>query len=157
MNKIKFSYLAVLLGIFIILVPAKSFSQSLTKTNNIGLGVMFGEPTGISFKSWNNSKTAYDGGIAWSFSGEDAIHIHGDFLWHIWLDEEPGKLALYYGIGVRALFADDFTVGVRIPVGLNYMIEDSPVGVFLEIAPILDLIPNTDGDGNGAIGVRYYF
>lgn len=122
-----------------------------------GLGIMLGEPSGISLKAWNNQRTAVDAGLAWSLSGQDAIHIHADYLWHSWLDVERGDLALYYGIGARAVFTSDPFIGVRIPIGLNYLAPESPLGFFVEVVPVLDVIPDTDGDANGAIGFRYYF
>ena len=122
-----------------------------------GLGIMLGEPSGISLKAWNNSNTAIDAGLAWSLSGKDAIHIHADYLWHKWLDVEKGDLAFYYGIGARAAFTSDPFIGARIPLGLNYLAPESPIGFFIEIAPILDVLPDTDGDANGGIGFRYYF
>jgi hypothetical protein len=32
-----------------------------------------------------------------------------------------------------------------------------PVDIFIELAPILDLVPETDFTVNGAVGVRYFF
>lgn len=125
----------------------------------LGVGVLLGEPTGISVKKWNNQRSAFDLGVAWSFVGSnDRIHLHADYLLHSWFsDIKKGELAFYYGIGGRMVFSNDPTVGVRIPFGLNYMIEDAPVGLFVEAVPILDLTPATEFNGNGAIGVRYYF
>lgn len=122
-----------------------------------GVGIMLGEPSGISLKSWNNSTTAIDLGLAWSLSGKDAIHVHADYLWHKWLDVDKGELAFFYGLGGRAVFTDDPFAGVRIPFGLNYLVEDSPIGIFFELAPILDFLPDTNGDANGSLGVRFYF
>ncbi len=122
-----------------------------------GVGIMLGEPSGISLKSWNNSTTAIDLGLAWSLSGKDAIHVHADYLWHKWLNVDKGELTFYYGIGGRAVFTDDPYAGVRIPFGLNYLVEDSPIGIFFELAPILDFLPDTNGDANGSLGVRFYF
>lgn len=128
-----------------------------TDGGKTGIGVMIGEPTGLTLKSWMNSKNAFDVGLAWSLSGKDAIHLHADYLWHSWLDVEKGSLALYYGLGGRAVFTDDAFIGLRIPVGLNYLAPDAPVGFFFEVVPIVDFLPDTDADANGAIGIRYYF
>lgn len=118
---------------------------------------MIGEPTGLSLKYWNGSNNAYDIGLAWSLQGNDAISIHGDYLFHSWLKVNEGKLAIHYGVGARAILANDSAIGLRIPVGINYLLETAPLGFFLEIAPIIDIIPSTDANGSGGIGVRYYF
>lgn len=134
-----------------------NLSAQDTDGGSTGLGVMIGEPTGISLKSWTNNRNAFDLGLAWSLSGKDAIHIHADYLWHKWLDVQDGSLAFYYGVGGRAVFADDAFIGLRIPFGLNYLAPEAPIGFFVEVAPIVDFLPDTDGDANGGIGVRYYF
>lgn len=137
-------------------------------TGRIGLGVIVGSPTGLSFKTFTSGTNAIDAGLAWSTGRHDAISIHADYLWHhfdAFEDINKGQLPVYYGIGGRMVFSDnhsgpgddDVVLGVRIPVGINYLFEDSPVGLFLEIAPIVNLIPSTDFDLDGAIGARFYF
>ena len=142
--------------IFIIIVSA-SFIQSQNK--EFGLGIIVGEPTGVSFKYWTDSNSAFDGAIAWSFINGGALHIHADYILHSFnlIRVESGKLPFYYGIGGRIKFLDDAGIGVRVPVGLTYIFDDTPIDIFLEIVPILDLTPKTDFKINAAIGGRYYF
>lgn len=135
-----------------------SFAQTSTRSGQLAGGLMVGEPTGLSFKYWNSSARAIDVGVAWSFEGNDVISLHSDYLWHKWLEVNSGRLALYYGIGARALLdGSNSVIGARIPVGLNYLLADAPIGFFLEIAPIVDVIPSTDGNAVGGIGARFYF
>jgi hypothetical protein len=126
---------------------------------SFGLGIMLGEPTGISLKYWSSKTNAWDGGIAWGFGAGGALYLHSDYLWHNFnfIPVDEGKLPLYYGLGGRVLFADKSHLGVRGVVGLDYMFARAPVDIFLEIAPIFDLIPGTDFTVNGAIGIRYFF
>lgn len=142
--------------IFIIIVSA-SFIQSQNK--EFGLGIIVGEPTGVSFKYWTDSNSAFAGAIAWSFINGGALHIHADYILHSFnlIRVESGKLPFYYGIGGRIKFLDDAGIGVRVPVGLTYIFDDTPIDIFLEIVPILDLTPKTDFNINAAIGGRYYF
>ena len=124
-----------------------------------GLGVILGEPTGISGKLWTGYRTAIDGAIAWSFEKKSSMHLHGDLLFHSFnrVRVDRGKFLLYYGIGGRVKFQDDSKVGVRVPLGINYLFENSPLDFFLEIVPILDLAPSTEFGLNRAIGIRYFF
>ena len=150
----------LLFGISFIAFSAMSSSDVTAQSKGEkGIGLMIGDPTGVSFKSWTSSKNAYDLGVAWSLESNGGISIHGDYLWHNWIDVDKGNLAFYYGIGARARFIEnnDSAIGVRIPLGLNYLIADTPLDLFLEIAPIVDLIPSTNGNGDGTIGIRYYF
>jgi len=141
-------------------IPCILFAANISgPAGGFGLGIMLGEPTGISLKSWLSKTNAWDGGIAWGFGEGGALYIHGDYLWHKFnfIPVDEGNLPLYYGIGGRVLFADKSHLGVRGVVGLDYMFARAPVDIFLEIAPIFDLIPGTDFTVNGAIGVRYFF
>jgi hypothetical protein len=109
---------------------------------------------------WMTQNTAIDGAIAWSFgNSDDALHIHGDYLLHNMglFDVEAGALSLHFGVGGRVKFANDTLIGVRIPVGLTYLFENTPLDLFFEVVPILDLVDSTDLNLNAALGVRYFF
>lgn len=124
----------------------------------LGIGVMIGEPTGLSFKSWTGGGNAFDLGIAWSVGRYDALHLHADYLWHnSFSDVDEGALMYYVGLGGRMVFDDDDArVGLRVPFGITYLFEEAPVDIFLEVAPVMDLVPSTDFDMTGAAGVRLY-
>ena len=132
---------------------------SVEGSNGWGIGVILGEPTGISLKFWNGRTTAIDAAAAWSFKGEEKLHLHMDWLFHNFklLKVQRGKLPLYLGIGGRVKFEEETRVGVRIPVGVCFIPRDIPIDVFLEIVPILDLAPETHFDMNASIGIRYFF
>ena len=129
------------------------------KAGPFGLGVILGEPTGVSMKYWNSKITAIDGAIAWSFEDESALHLHADYLLHAFnlIDVSKGDLPLYYGLGVRLKLQKKDQLGIRIPLGMAYHFEKAPLDIFLEIVPILELIPSTELGFNGSIGIRYYF
>ena len=143
------SFLFITVSIF-------SVSHAQYRPGNTELGVILGEPTGISLQIWQTGTTAIDGALAWSFGRNDKIHIHADYLLHNPLEVNRGSLTFYYGIGGRAILTDEARFGARIPVGLEYIIPDSRISLFFEVAPIFDLIPATDFDVNGGIGVRYF-
>ena len=126
-----------------------------------GLGMMIGEPTGISFKHWTSRKNAFDAGFAWSFAGRgEELHIHVDYLWHTPLrssDPAVRRTDFYIGVGGRVRFENDSRVGARVPLGLVHFIKDTPLDVFIEVAPIMDLAPETELSANGGLGLRYFF
>ncbi len=139
-----------------------SFGES---NRNIGLGIIAGEPTGVSFKLWSSQTTAFDAGAAWSFVGGEFFQVHGDFLLHNFdiFRVDSGRMSLFYGVGGRVKFGEDTvgdnetTLSLRVPIGLAYEFEKTPVEIFLEIVPMLDLIPATEIGIAGAVGFRYYF
>lgn len=149
----------VIIGMLFSLTPDTANSQVIDEERgSLGLGVLIGEPTGVSVKSWNSSRSAFDIGAAWSLAGREgeALHLHTNFLLHSWFSDTD-NLAFYYGIGGRTIFADDATVGIRAPFGLNYVFPNVPFDLFVEAAPILDLTPEVELAGNGGVGIRYYF
>jgi len=126
-----------------------------------GLGIMLGEPAGISFKTWISGRSAIDAGLAWSFH-DKAYHFHADYLWHNFmifrLEQGNGKLPLYMGVGGRfKISKKDFYTGVRVPIGMAYIFPRDRLDIFLEAVPVLDLIPGTGFDFNAAAGMRYFF
>lgn len=140
-----------------------SGSGALAVGGPFGLGVILGEPTGISAKYWMDGGRQYavDAGAAWSLSGDNKLHLHGDYLFHQYglLKVEKGKLPVYFGVGGRVEFRDnrDDEVGIRIPVGLDYLFDGAPLELFVEVVPIVDLAPDTELDFNGGVGIRFFF
>jgi len=126
---------------------------------NFGLGIILGEPTGVSAKLWTSSENAFDFAAAWSFKGHGHLLLQADYVWHIFrlIPVSSGKLPFYVGVGGRVVLADDPLIGVRVPLGLDYMFSNAPVDIFVELVPILDLAPETDFDFGGGIGARYWF
>ena len=149
MNKI-----ILIAAIFILLT-----NFALSQGRGFGIGIVLGEPTGVSAKLWTSSSNAFDFAAAWSFNDDGHLLLQADYVWHSFdlISVSSGRLPLYYGIGGRVIFADDPLIGVRIPVGLNYQFATAPIDIFVEIVPILDLIPSTDFDLGGGLGARFWF
>ncbi len=145
--------LAVLL-LFTVRVQGQSYSRG-----HLGIGPMIGDPTGISVKIWQSANKAYQFGGAWSFIGEGAVHLHGDFLLHnrAVLGPEAQGVAVYYGLGIRLKAERQFRAGFRIPLGIVFEFREAPLDFFIEIAPIMDFIPATQLRMNGGFGIRYFF
>lgn len=143
--------------------------QALSNGSGFGVGVIVGEPTGLSFKGWMSARDAVDAAAAWSFSGEDAFQFHMDYLLHNYdlftVEGAEGRLPFYFGVGGRVKVHDDggrgddddTIVGVRLPLGIDYLASGPPLDFFFEIVPTMDLVPDTDFDLNAGLGVRFYF
>ena len=146
------------LGLLFILITLLQFDLS-AQDKGFGLGIILGEPTGVSGKLWTSKENAFDFAAAWSFQGNGHLLLQADYVWHIFrlIPVESGRLPFYVGVGGRVVFANDPTIGVRVPLGLDYMFSNAPVDIFLELVPILDLTPSTDFDFGAGIGARYWF
>lgn len=125
-----------------------------------GLGLVVGDPTGISAEKWLGHRTAFDVGAAWSLDDGDTVELTGDHVWYDFgiLETRRHTLAVHYGLGGRVLFSDphDDRAGIRMPVGMTYFAADGRVGIFAQVAPLLDLAPDTDVGVQGGVGVRYF-
>lgn len=143
-----------LLSVILIL----GFTSVHAQSRPFGLGLMFGSPTGLSAKLWLSEASALDAGAAWSLYHDGYFRIHLDYLHHSYLiNVSKGKLPLYYGIGGRVGFSDDVRVGLRVPVGLEYIFPNESFDIFFELVPGMDLLPATEFQLDGAIGCRYFF
>ena len=143
----------------LLLAVCTSAGTSKAQNGNLGLGVIVGEPTGLSLKAWQSGRTALDFGAAWSFVEDSAVHLHGDILLHRFGAMESRNLPFYYGIGARVKMADsggDPRVGIRFPLGLDYLFGNDPLDMFFEVVPILDVAPDSDVSLNASVGMRYW-
>jgi len=149
-------------------LPDAALAGSVVRQYKFGAGVIVGEPTGITAKYNLDAKMSIDGGIGWNTSGDDEIHFYGSFLYHIYdlIKVPKGNLPLYIGGGLRFLNREDDKnkgedeedkFGIRIPVGVEYQFESLPLAAFAELAPVVNLTPDTDLDIEGGIGLRFFF
>jgi hypothetical protein len=150
-----------IISLFLSVLSANTFAQ-----DKFGLGVILGEPTGLSLKYWLGKEHAIDGAVAWSYSENDSLQLHTDYLVHNYDVFNTDELPFYCGLGARLKFKEDdgrgrnehhAIFGIRIPLGVTYVFDDAPVDLFFELVPVLDLAPDVELDINAAIGLRIYF
>jgi len=167
--------------------PAAAHARGPQPSRPFGLGVELGAPTGLAAKYYLGNRMALQMGVGvieeWRDS--DGLHLHAEMLWHpAILARTPSfTMPFYLGVGGRVLkhdrgyydrngnyqYDDDDThIGVRAPIGLLMDFHNAPLDLFFELALVVDLLHDWDGDYanhhdhdsadiNGAIGVRYYF
>ena len=144
--------LVQILVVIFLLAVSSTYAQK-----SFGIGIILGEPTGLSAKLWTGGSNAFDFGAAWSFKGSGNLLLQADYVWHSSLAKaSSGGLMLYYGIGGRVVFSNDPDVGLRVPIGLDYIFSSAPIDIFVEVVPIMDFIPSTDFELNGGIGIRFW-
>ncbi len=83
-----------------------------------------------------------------------------DYLWHSWnAINSAQRFPLYYGIGGRfnSHEDNDGSLAVRGVLGIAWLPHNTPLDLFLEVAPSLELTPSSGFGIDAAIGVRYYF
>lgn len=131
-----------------------------------GLGVVVGDPTGLSGIWRMGDGLSVDGALAWSIP-DDRIHLHADCLYDLvtYRDSDlPNvEMPLYLGAGARIRLGWDqkrsssSVLGLRIPLGVAFLPEDVPIDGFVEIAPVVGLFPETSFDLDAGLGLRVFF
>lgn len=136
----------------------------------VGIGFIVGDPTGFSLKYKVSAANALDGALG--FSPFDRFRIHADYLW-ISRPFNDQQFSFTYGAGAAVGFGNSEYVvsrgrylyftrdvptgfGIRVPVGLSYMIPRSPVELTLELAPIVIFAPDGGIGIDGGLAVRFY-
>ena len=145
---------------------------SVAQESGFGLGVIIGEPTGISAKLWTSSVNAFDFGLGWSiggdrigkyegdYNGKSRVHFHMDYLWHSFdAIHSSERFPLYYGFGGRMNSGAgyDGSVAVRGVFGIAWLPHNTSIDVFLELVPSLQLTSSTGFAIDAGIGARYFF
>ena len=140
----------------ILFISINSYGQD----SGFGIGVMIGEPTGLSAKYWLNDVNALDFGLAYSFVRKNsAVSLHADYLYHAFdIIKSNYRIPIYYGFGarLRLVSGDDNALGARGVIGVAWLSDRAPFDVFLEVVPVFNLFPSTSLNLDAAIGARYY-
>ncbi|MGL1936932.1 MAG: hypothetical protein OCD01_18030 [Fibrobacterales bacterium] len=144
-------------NIVLLLLMVATLSAQDTASKNIGVGVIFGEPTGISVRYWGSANHAYDGAVSWSFT-KNVVIVQVDYAMKMTELKLPTfNLPIFVGPGVAVGFKENPWVNARVKCGVAYQFPQHPIDVFAELVPALELIPDVGFDLMGGIGVRYFF
>jgi len=126
-----------------------------------GMGIVIGEPTGLTFALRPDEMNAVQFHASWSLIA-DRLRLSADYLRTLAVARADGwSVPFYVGLGglVGARLEPDeaLAVGGRVPIGFAVHPADTPIEPFLEVAPGVLILPETVPLFEGALGVRYYF
>jgi uncharacterized protein (DUF433 family) len=147
---------------YIVLLSAfLATSAAYAEQGEFDIGIAAISPNGFTAKYWTSDTTAFDIFGEWSFNSNEYL-MHADILVHDFnkIQLEDMRIAFYYGGGVRVKFADnsdDSLVGVRIPFGLDYFLNELPIEFYGELAPRVNVYPDTHFGMDVIVGIRYRF
>lgn len=133
----------------------------------LGVGIILGEPTGITAKLYLKDDQAIQAAAGASFVA-NGLQVDTDYVFHPWIlqDKDTFVLPIYVGPGVRFIDysggsngSSHFAAGLRAVGGMLFDFKNVPLDAFIEVAGVLEYDFKT-GAGLGlnlGAGVRYYF
>lgn len=150
-----YTFVAAVCACAWLLVTAPSFAQS--PAGQVGIGGQIGDPSGVTIKLYQRPGLTYDMLAAWDLDQFFFLNAHA--LYERPIPDSP--LRYFLGPGVILGFEEgadgenDVVIGISGQFGVNFFVEQFEV--FLQLTPRLNVIPNTNGQIGGGIGLRYYF
>ena len=144
-----------MIGLLAVVVLSSSAIAEEDK-NEFGLGVVLGEPSGLNGQFYWTDKTAMDITAAWSW--RDWFSVSADYQVYDYILDSPREWKWYWGGGAYMTLPqnEQGTFGVRIPLGIKYHIPHSPVDIWGEVDPALQLIKSTEPEIQGGIGITFW-
>jgi hypothetical protein len=176
-----------ILSVLVLATATTASAEPYRSKSRFGLGLELGAPTGLAGKYFvGGGQFAVQGGVGiiegW---GDDGLHIHAEALWHpaTITRSRTVDIAMHVGVGGRIFHhewggpracwdgrdyyddCDDTHVGVRAPIGVSFMFNQTPMDLFVELALVVDVLHVNDdymydhdhAGLHGALGGRFYF
>ena len=133
------------------------FSHSQRAPGDVGVGVQFGSPSGLSLQFYKATGPSLDLIAAWNLDDFFYLNGHGLYQKHI---GNSGNFHFIYGPGAFVGFIDrgdkiHVDAGISGTVGLSLLIDKFEI--YGRVTPRLALVDSTDADIGGGLGLRFYF
>ncbi len=120
--------------------------------NQLAIGGHFGLPTGLSMKL-ETERHSYDLLMAWNLNDFFVAQSH------VWLMEkqlpQQPRLAYFAGPGL-VLQGDDGTLQMGFSATAGLTFQYAPFEFFLQVSPLLNIVPSTEGAVNAGVGFRIF-
>jgi len=156
-----------LLILFLSFLTATSFAAPADRDGDLGLGVMVGDTTSLTGKYWTESDRGWD--LSGGASEEKEGWLQASYLKHYigafgagtrFIGESTPYAGLGLGMGfnrTQDAIKRQNDYFARIPLGLSWMPNRTPVDLFAEVAPTYIFSPGGVVYLSGNVGGRYYF
>jgi len=144
------------LGFLWLTAPSYAMTSRVGAAEDVGVGIQFGQPMGVTGKYWLSSTSAVDAAAGYHFNSN--FDMHADYLWHSFssFDIQNGRLPFYFGAGGRVMLGNDCNFGMRLPLGVSFLPSNQPIEIYAEVAPVVQLLTSIGIDIDGAVGIRVY-
>ena len=124
----------------------------------VGVGVGVGHTAGFNFALRTEQLHTFSSLTGWELS-ENRAHIHGDYQIPF-AEVSPADtvlaVTLYAGVGVTMDIDQTLSFGARLPIA-GAISFDKPAEVFLELVPLVGVLPDVDMGLQSTLGLRGWF
>ena len=139
-----------MLLLFTAVAPFAAHAAEVGETRDLGLGIVLGEPTGITGKAYLSREHALDvtlGTGTYDDGRDSGLWLSLVYLWHpSVLHSDPSfDLGWHFGVGgfiTDRQIQDDAAIGARVPIGLDVTLHDVPVQFFLDVSADVEVLPD---------------
>lgn len=150
-----------------VLLPSLGFAAAANRDGDLGLGVMVGDATSVTGKYWMSERAAITASTGGRYSQEG--WLQADMVRHFqgslgsstrFISEMAPYAGFGLGVGFNRTISDtkyQTDYFARVPIGLTWLPNRTPVDLFIEIAPTWDFAPTSVAYLSGNLGARYYF
>jgi len=124
---------------------------------------VIGDPTGLSLKFWgigqNSALQVNIGGGG--FVAPADLSVSGSLLFHALLTKET-PINGYLGVGAFAginqgRHGDKAVFGILVPLGLEFILSEVPLDLFIEVPPVMGFTTNGDVRASLTFGIGLRF
>src|SRR5215470_6834458 len=143
-----------LTAVLAIAAPARADTDDTGRgadKGTLGVGIILGEPTGITAKLYLQDDRAVQAAVGSAFIG-GGLQLHGDYVFHPYIlqSRDSFVLPVYVGPGVRLIdytsgrndasgaSTSAFALGARGVAGLLFDFKAVPLDAFVEAAAVLE-------------------
>ena len=141
---------AACLAVLLLVAAPPALAQD--RYSDTGVGAHVGDFTGLTIRHYPRTGFAYDGLAAWDLDDFVFVNVHGLYERRF----ETSPLNYYFGPGAFLGLRGDGALGLGASGtgGFNYFAERFEV--YIQLTPRLNLLPRTDFDLGGGLGLRFY-
>lgn len=146
------------LAVVVLSLFSTAASASSSRSGDFGVGLVVGEPTGLTVQFRLARMHALDLAVGLDPFEDRDFYVHLDYLFLAGNLLGSGSVGLvpYVGFG-GVLIGGQPAVGFRVPFGLALEFNRAPIQIFAEAAIRVILSPGTDTRIAPAVGFRFFF
>ncbi len=131
------------------------------QTKGFGIGLAFGEPTGICFKNWIDEEHAITGAVAYSIIDQSNLFgVNVNYTWNrMKTVGYKTRLGFQYGAGLGITTRKNISslAAIRITTAAIWYPNFIPIDFYFEFAPEIVVYPYSGIGLDAGAGIRYYF